>query len=45
MAARGQLQNVLWAQKLQNIKSEIVQILLSHYPRYGDMQVIFLMFY
>ena len=30
MAARGQLQIFLWAQKLQNLKSEIIQILLSH---------------
>ena len=35
MAARGQLQNFLWAQKLQNLKKEIIQILLSHFPRYG----------
>ena len=28
----------LWAQK---IKSEIIQILQSHSPRYGDVQVIF----
>ena len=41
MTARGQLQIVLWAQKLQNLKSEIIQILLSHSPRYGDVQVIF----
>ena len=26
MAARGQLQIFLWAQKLQNLKSEIIQI-------------------
>ena len=45
MAAKGQLQNVLWAQKLQKIKKEIIQILLSHFPRYGDVQVIFLRFY
>ena len=25
--------------------SEIIQILLSHFPRYGDVQVIFLRFY
>ena len=41
MAARGQLQIFLWAQKLQNLKSEIIQILLSHSPRYGEVQVIF----
>ena len=38
MAARGQLQIFLWAQKLQNLKSEIIQILLSHSSRYGDVQ-------
>ena len=36
MAARGQLQNFLWAQKLQNLRKEIIQISLSHFPRYGD---------
>ena len=41
MAARGQLQIFLWAQKLQNLKLEIIQILLSHSPRYGDVQVFF----
>ena len=41
MAAIGQLQIFLWAQNLQNLKSEIIQILLSHSPRYGDVQVIF----
>ena len=45
MAARGQLQNYLWAQKLQNLRKEIIQILLSHFPRYRDVQVIFLRFY
>ena len=40
MAARGQLQNFLWAQKLY-LMSEIIQILLSHSPRYGDVQVFF----
>ena len=45
MAARGQLQIFLWAKKLQNFKSEIIQILLSHSPRYGDVQMIFLRFY
>ena len=34
----------LGAQKLQNFKSEIIQISLSHSPRYGDVQVIFLGF-
>ena len=37
MAATAQL---LWAQKLKNLKSEIIQILQSHSPRYGDVQVI-----
>ena len=41
MAARGQIQIFLWAQKLLNLKSEIIQILLSHSPRYGDVQVTF----
>ena len=45
MAARGQLQNFLWAQKLQNLRKESIQILLSHFPPYGDVQVIFLRFY
>ena len=26
----------------KNLKSEIIEILQSHSPRYGDMQVIFL---
>ena len=38
MAPRGQLQNILWAQKLSNLKSEIIQILLSHSPPYGLFQ-------
>ena len=41
MAARSQLQNFLWAQKLQNQTSEIIQILQSHSPQYGDVRVIF----
>ena len=41
MAARGQLQHILYVQKLQNLKSEIIQILQSRSPRYGDVQVIF----
>ena len=41
MAARGQLQFFLWAQKLKNLESEIIQISLSHFPRYGDVQVFF----
>ena len=45
MAGRGQLQNFLRAQKLQNLRKEIMQILLSHFPRYEDVQVIFLRFY
>ena len=35
----------LWAQKLKNLKLEIIQILQSHSPRYGDVQVIFSRFY
>ena len=45
MAARGQLLNFLWVRKLKNSRKEIVQILLTHFPRYGDVQVIFLRFY
>ena len=45
MAARGQLQKKFWAQKLQNLKSEIIQILLAHSPPYGDVQVTFSRFY
>ena len=41
MAARGQLQIFLLAQKLQNLKWEIIHILLSYSPRYGDVQVSF----
>ena len=41
MAARSQLQIFLWAQKLYNLVSEIIQILQSHSPQYGDVQVIF----
>ena len=36
-----QMSFFLWAQKLQNLKSEIIKILLSHSPRYVDVQVIF----
>ena len=42
MATRGQPQTILWTQKL---KSEIIQILLSHPPPYGDVQVTFSRFY
>ena len=41
MATRSQIQIFLWAQKLQNLKSEIIQILLVHSPQYGDVQVFF----
>ena len=41
MAARCQLQ---FFGGLKNLKSEIIQILLSHSPRYGEVQVIFLGF-
>ena len=40
MAARGQL-NFFVGQKLQNLKKKIIQMLLSHFPRYGDVQVRF----
>ena len=46
MATTDQLQ--FWGEggrKLQNFKLEIIQILPSHSPRYGDVQVIFLRFY
>ena len=42
MAARSQLKKFLWAQKLQNLSSEIIKILESHSPQYGNVQVIFL---
>ena len=41
LSARGQLQKNLWVQKLKNPKSEIIQILLSHPPPYGDAGDIF----
>ena len=41
MATRNQLQIFLWAQKLKNLMSKIIQILQSHSPQYGDVQVIF----
>ena len=40
MAARGQLQ-IFFERKNSKTKSEIIQILLSHSPRYGDVQVNF----
>ena len=45
MAARGQLNFFCGRKSLQNLRKEIIQILLSHFPRYGDVQVIFLRFY
>ena len=45
MAARGQLQKNLWAQKLLKLISEIIQILPSHFTPYGDVQMSFLRFY
>ena len=45
MATRGQFKICLWAQNSSKLKSEIIQILLSHYPRYGDVQVTFSRFY
>ena len=44
MSTRSQLQNFLWVQKKLNLTSEIIQILESHSPQYGDVQVIFLRF-
>ena len=41
MAAKVQLQSFLWVKKLQNLKEEIIQILSSHFSRYGDVQVFF----
>ena len=41
IVATKQLHNFLWAQKLKNLKSEIIQILQSHSPQYGDVQVFF----
>ena len=41
MAATDQLHNFLWVQKIKKIlKSQIIQTLQSHSPRYGDEQVI-----
>ena len=48
MAATDQLQFFCGLKtdfKLKNLKSEIIQILLKHSPRYGDVQVIFSRFY
>ena len=45
MAATDQLHFFLWAQKLKNLESEIILILQSHSPLYGDVQVIVLRFY
>ena len=36
MAATDRLPIFLWAQKLKNRKSEVIQILQSHSPQYGD---------
>ena len=35
----------LWAQKLKQFRSEIIQILQSNSLRYGEVWVIFLRFY
>ena len=37
MAARSQRQKFLWAQKLSNLTSEIIQILESLSPQYVDV--------
>ena len=39
IATRGRNKPYFWG--AQNLKKEIVLILLSHSPRYGDLQVIF----
>ena len=44
MAAIGQLLIFFVGAKTPKFKVEIIQILLSHSPRYGDVQVIFLGF-
>ena len=44
MTVRNQTQIFLWAQKLLNLTSEIIQIFESHSPQYGDVQVFFLRF-
>ena len=36
MAARGRLQKILLAKILKNLKSKIIQILLSHSPPHGN---------
>ena len=41
MATRTLVLIFLWVQKLQNSTSEIIQILQSYSPQYGDVQVIF----
>ena len=45
MAAKDKLQFFGGEQKLKKLKAEIIQILQSHSPRYGDVQSIFLRFY
>ena len=41
MTDTNQLQLFLWAKKLKNLMSVVIQILQSHSPRYGDVQVMF----
>ena len=41
MAATDQLHNFSWAQKLENLKTESIQILQSH-KTHGNVQVILL---
>ena len=43
MTAMVELHNFLWAHKLKKLESEMIQILQSYYPLYGDVQVIFLL--
>ena len=45
MAARGQLQKNCERKNSKTFKSEIIQILLSYSPLYGDVQVTFSRFY
>ena len=40
MAARGQLQKILCAQKLRKLY-KLYKLYKSHFPRYGDKLVIF----
>ena len=41
IASMDKVHNFLWAQKLKELKSEIIHIFQSHYPPSGNVQVIF----